>query len=132
MFALIFFGFRIIVSKCSFFRFFYLQENHRWLHSVKRAWSLPQDIWSSQVCKFQKYEKNINHFGRKSQLLRFCCWFLSVFLALKWQMVATFSETSAITSKIYVVKQGMDSSKFFRSYEFFVLSSSLKNVNSCK
>ena len=47
-------------------------------------------------------------------------------------MAATFNETSAITSKIYVVKQGMDSSKFFKSYEFFVLSSSLKNVNSCK
>ena len=29
------------------------------------------------------------------------------FLSLKWQMAATFNETSAITSKIYVVKQGM-------------------------
>ena len=43
-------------------------------------------------------------------------------------MVATFSETSAITFKKYVVKQGMDSSKSLKSYEFFGLSNSLKNV----
>ena len=47
-------------------------------------------------------------------------------------MVATFSETSAITSKKYAVRQGMDSSKSFKSYELFRLSNSLKNVNSSK
>ena len=47
-------------------------------------------------------------------------------------MVTTFSETSVVTSKKYVVKQGMDSSKSFKSYELFGLSNSLKNVNSSK
>ena len=47
-------------------------------------------------------------------------------------MVATFSEVSAITSKKYVVKQGKDSSKSFKSYELFGLSNNLKNFNSSK
>ena len=37
------------------------------------------------------------------------------FLPLKWRMVATFSETSAVTSIKYVVKQGMNNSKSFKS-----------------
>ena len=32
-------------------------------------------------------------------------------------MVATFSETSAVTSEKYVVKQGMNKSKSFKNFE---------------
>ena len=39
------------------------------------------------------------------------------FLPLKWQIVANFSKTSAVTFKKYVVKQGMNNSKSFKNYE---------------
>ena len=51
-------------------------------------------------------------------------------------MVATFSETSAVASKKYVVKQGMNNLKSFKNYKliwshpsFLLYTKSLKNVN---
>ena len=82
--------------------------------------------------KISKVWEKHKSFWSQVSVAAFLVLIFECFLSLKWQMAATFNETSAITSKIYVVKQGMDSSKFFKSYEFFVLSSSLKNVNSCK
>ena len=40
-------------------------------------------------------------------------------------MVAIFSETSAFTSKKYVVKQGMNISKSFKNYELIWSQSSV-------
>ena len=39
------------------------------------------------------------------------------FLRLTWQVVATFNEASAASSKKYVVNQGMKNSKSFKNYE---------------
>ena len=40
-------------------------------------------------------------------------------------MVATFSDTSAVISKKYVVKQGMNNSKSFKNYELIWSHSSV-------
>ena len=45
-------------------------------------------------------------------------------------MVATFSETSAVTSKKDVVKQGMKNSKSFKNYELYLSHSTILLDNS--
>ena len=40
-------------------------------------------------------------------------------------MVAAFSETSTVTSKKDVVKQGMNNSKSFKNYELYLSHSSI-------
>ena len=40
-------------------------------------------------------------------------------------MVANFSETSAVTSKKDVVKQGMNNSESFKNYELYLSRSSI-------
>ena len=48
------------------------------------------------------------------------------FLPLKWGMVATFSEVSAVTSKKDVVKKGMNNiSKSFKNYKLYLSRSSI-------
>ena len=40
------------------------------------------------------------------------------FLRLKWQTVATFSETGPASTKKYLIKKGTKNSKSFKNYEF--------------
>ena len=85
-----------------------------------RAVTSPKDIVKHDMKIPKAWEKHkllwyfSPVFARKiaSKILTF-----AGFLPLKWQIVAAFSETSAVTSKKDIVKQGMNNSKSFKNYE---------------
>ena len=69
---------------------------------ISKVWEKPNEKNALLNLCFKNSLKNVN-FGRG-------------FLPLKWWMLATFSETNAVTFKKNVVKQGINS-KSFKNYE---------------
>ena len=54
--------------------------------------------------------------------------FLQSFLRLKYSLVATFSETSVLTSRIYVFEQGINITSLSKKNKVFWLHSSVLDL----
>ena len=119
------------LKNLNFHRFFI--SNYRWVLSVKRVHSVLENMYLSKGWVFQIYQRNFHFLRRtpplllnkiftliKSEMLIF-----EDFLPLKKPLVATLSETCALTFRKYVAEDTKSNPKQFKSYKLPCLHSSV-------